>query len=117
MKTKLWAMGLIVLCTVFTTAAQYFWKLATDGFVLDISVLLTNYWLWLGFFFYGVAAFLLIIALKGGELSVLYPIIATSFIWVTILSNIAFGESLGMNKLLGIGTIMIGITFIGVGSK
>lgn len=115
MKTKLWAMGLVVVCTFFTAAGQYFWKLGSSE--LELANILLEPYLWIGFFLYGLSILFLIVALKGGELSALYPLIATSFIWVTIISVVAFNEVIGMNKILGIFTIIIGISFIGVGSK
>lgn len=115
MKTKGWAVIFVIISTIFTTIGQYFWKLGSMN--LSIDTIYTNYWLLIGFFFYGISAGLLIVALKGGDLSVLYPIIATSFIWVTIISYYQFGDGVGIYKWLGVGAIIIGITYIGVGSK
>lgn len=117
MKTKLWAMALVILCTLFTTAGQYFWKLGADNIELTFSGMIINYWLLLGFVFYGISVVILVFAFKGGELSVLYPLIATSFIWVTIISSIALKEVITANKWLGVFTIIVGISFIGVGSR
>ena len=47
----------------------------------------------------------------------LYPIIATSYVWVTLLSRVYFGESLSVLKFLGVFSIILGICFIGFGSK
>jgi uncharacterized membrane protein len=115
MKTKFWAIGLVLLCTIFTTTAQYFWKNATNQ--NSIQGILFSHYLWIGFVFYGLSAVLLIVALKGGELSVLYPIIATSFIWVTLISAYLIHETVGFNKWIGVFSIIVGITFLGVGSK
>lgn len=114
MKTKSWAIGLVVLVTVLTSVAQLFFKIGADSLVL--SKLYTNWPLGLGFVLYGFGAVLLIIALKHGELTILYPIIATSYIWVALFSWGLFGESFGFVKLLGIISIVIGIVLISFGS-
>lgn len=115
MKTKFWAIGLVVLVTALTSVAQLFFKIGADSLVL--SKLYTNWPLGLGLVIYGFGAVLLIIALKHGEVTVLYPVIATSYIWVALFSWRLFNESLGFVKLLGIISIVIGIVLISFGSK
>ena len=118
MKTKSWAIGLIILCTLFTSSAQVFYKFGAAKLVLtDIMTIITNYNIFIVLFLYGISAFLMLLAFKGGEVTVLYPIFATSFIWVAILSNIFFSEPLNLFKWLGVGSIIIGISFISYGSK
>ena len=60
---------------------------------------------------------LLIIAFKGGEVSVLYPIIATSYVWVSLLSMKFLDEKINIFKWIGISIIIAGIILIGYGSK
>jgi len=81
MKTKLWAIGLMIFTTLLTSSAQIFYKLGAATLELNLLALITNYNLIIGLCIYAVGAVLMIIAFKGGELSVLYPIIATSYIW------------------------------------
>ncbi len=50
-------------------------------------------------------AFLLILALRDGELSMLYPIIAMTYVWVNLLSMYFFHEQ--MNTWKGIGIILV----------
>lgn len=65
-----------------------------------------------GFFLYGVPALGFIIALKHGRLSLLYPVIATSYIWVALLSASVLGEKLNMYHWVGIVLILFGVTII-----
>jgi len=62
-------------------------------------------------------AVILVIALKHGELSVLYPIIAMSFVWVSFLSIIFLNEIMNIWKWAGVITIILGICFIGKGGS
>ena len=110
METKLWAVFLVLLCTLMTSTAQIVYKFGVRPFNI--------YLILLGLIIYGIAASVLITALKGGDLSVLYPIIATSYIWVSLFSPIFFAsDSMNLLKWVGIIFIILGISFIGFGSK
>ncbi|MBS3137663.1 hypothetical protein J4232_04475 [Candidatus Woesearchaeota archaeon] len=116
-KTKNWAIVVMIFTTFLTSIAQIFLKKGANVLQFDILSLITNYNLIIGIILYGLAAVLLIIALRGGELSVLYPMISTSYIWVALLASYFFGEILSTTKIIGIVAIIIGVTFIGIGSK
>ena len=107
------AIFLMVLCTIFTSVAQVFYKIGA----LRLPELFTNYPILIGLILYGIGAVILITAFKFGEVTLLYPIIATSYIWVSILSWIVFAETIGVFNWLGIGLIMVGITVIAFGSR
>ncbi|MAF34587.1 hypothetical protein CMO91_01950 [Candidatus Woesearchaeota archaeon] len=66
---------------------------------------------------YALGAAILIYALTGGELTLLYPVIATSYIWVNILAYFLFQEPLTFTKWIGIASIIAGLTFVGMGGK
>ncbi|PIN81961.1 hypothetical protein COV11_00450 [Candidatus Woesearchaeota archaeon CG10_big_fil_rev_8_21_14_0_10_30_7] len=122
MKTKTSSIVLMIICTLFTSVAQLFLKKGANNLSL-LSVLkffesaITNPTLIIGCILYFIAATIFVIALKGGELSVLYPIIATSYFWVTLLALFFLNEQINYFKWMGIFIIFIGITFVGVGSK
>ena len=117
MATKLWAMVLVFFTTLLTSSAQILWKIGSKTLTFNIIGILTNYYLMGGILIYVIAGILLILSFRGGEVSVLYPIIATSYIWVTFLSLIFLKESLTFYKIIGISLIMAGIASIGKGSK
>ncbi len=67
---------------------------------------------------YGIGALVMIVALKRGELSVLYPIIALSYVWVALAAHYFIsGDSMNFIKWAGIGSIVLGVSFIGIGSQ
>lgn len=117
MKTKLWAIVLMVLCTLLVSSAQILYKIGAAKLVLDIFSILTNWHLIIGLCLYGMGAVLVIIALRGGEVTVLYPIITSSYIWVSIGSVYFFGEDMNIFKILGIVAIISGILMITFGQK
>ncbi len=86
METQLWAIGLVVLATLIAAFGPIFMKKGSGKFKLNISALIRNYELILGIMFYGISTIFFIPALKGGELSVLYPFVSLSYVWVSLLS-------------------------------
>ncbi len=117
MATKLWAALLVLFTTLLTSSAQILWKLGSKTLAFDPVSILTNYYFIGGILIYLVAGSLLIFSLRGGEVSVLYPIIATSYIWVSLLSSRFLNEQMNFFKWLGVLAIIAGIASIGFGSK
>ena len=75
----------------------------------------SNVYLFFGVFFYGIGTVLFIPALKGGDLSVLYPLLATTYIWVSLWSVFLLKEKMHMFKWGGVILILIGVSCIGAG--
>ena len=75
--------------------------------------ILTNLPLFGGLACYGLSTILLVLALRYGELSVLYPIIALTYVWVTILSVGFLGETVNAFKLMGLVFIVLGVAVLG----
>ena len=90
-------------------------NLAHPGFLGAVIGMLTNPMLFTGYALYGINTILLAVALRESELSLLYPIIALTFVWVAILSVLLLHESLNPYKLAGITTIVIGVGILGRG--
>ena len=77
--------------------------------------IVTNVKMFVGYMLYGVNTFLMAIALKGRELSRLYPIIALTYVWVTMLSIFVLpGEHLNVFRAAGIATIVTGVSLLGL---
>ena len=115
-KTAWWAIGLVLVCTAFTSVAQIFYKLGVDKAGLGGISTAAVWPIFLGLALYGFGAVLLLIALKHGELSVLYPVIALGYVWVNILAAQFFDEPINALKWGGIVFIMLGVSLIGRGS-
>jgi drug/metabolite transporter (DMT)-like permease len=69
----------------------------------------------------GVALFLgssvfYAMGIKGGQLSVLYPMVSLGYIWTLLWSRLFFNEPFTKQKFLGLGLILLGVFFVGVGS-
>ena len=116
MTTQLWAIALVISATLIGAFGPILLKKASAKKLSSIISLVTNYHLFLGIALYAVGTLLFIPALKGGDLSVLYPFVSLSYIWVSFLSVKFLGEKMNKLKWIGIALIIIGVSFIGIGS-
>lgn len=105
---------LFVLAALFGAVGQYLYKSgaeAADGtlasFVLDPRIL------------GGVACYVAVMVLfvaafrKGGALSVLYPVYASTFIFAAIIALLAFGEPIKPVNLAGMVVLVFGMFLMG----
>ncbi|MBW3012382.1 hypothetical protein KY311_04305 [Candidatus Woesearchaeota archaeon] len=115
METKWWAIAFMLVCTIFTSFGMIFMKWGSE--IFSSFALSTLVFLVLGFGFYGIGAGFNILALRGGQVSVLFPIFALNYIWVNFLSIIFLGEQMNMLKWLGALGIVVGISLVGFGSN
>ena len=119
---------MVVGCTILGAAAQMLIKRGTTMMppLFDPAAgsavsqapmiawkILSNLPLFGGLACYGISTILLVLALRYGELSVLYPIIALTYVWVTILSVGFLGESMNVYKLVGLAFIVLGVAVLG----
>jgi multidrug transporter EmrE-like cation transporter len=113
------AVMLIVVCTFLGAAAQILMKLGADHTKAHPGLMgmITNPVLIAGYALYGVVTVLIVVAFKDGELSVLYPILSLSYLWVAALSFFIFHDTLNAYKLIGVTVIICGVTVLGRGSK
>ncbi len=110
-------MGLVFCCTILGAAAQILMKSGANHMTPGIMGILTNVKLFCGYALYGMSTVLLVLALKDGELSLLYPVIALTYVWVTGLSFLIFHDTVNPLKLAGIIIIVIGVAVLGKGGK
>jgi drug/metabolite transporter (DMT)-like permease len=116
-------------CTVFAATAQVLLKFGanhpmpgvtpadTSTWMPFLAALLSNYYLLLGYCFHSGNALLLILALRDGELSMLYPIIALTYVWVNLLSMYFFHEHMNVWKAGGILLVISGVALLGRASS
>ena len=117
MATQLWAIILVISATIVGAFGPILLKKASSRKLSNIKSLSTNYHLFGGVALYAIGTILFIPALKGGDLSVLYPFVSLGYIWVSLLSVKFLGEKMNKLKWLGIALIIIGVSFIGIGSQ
>jgi multidrug transporter EmrE-like cation transporter len=114
---------------MFSSAAQVLLKIAMlhplpvvdtghpSSFFTAAFAILRNWPLIVGFVFQGCNALLLILALREGELSILFPVYALSYVWVGLLSMYFFGDQFNPWKGAGIALIIAGVGLLGRASQ
>lgn len=111
LKNKKYASLIIAgFCAFLGALGQLFFKLGSGGISSGIFLLL-NWQIILGVLLYAIATILLILMLKKAELSLLYPVIATSYIWVAFFSLFLVRETLHIQNWIGILLIVGGVYF------
>lgn len=122
--TSAWAIGLAVVSSFVGAFGPIFIKRATvrinrDSFV-GIGVLLRstagNSNLLIGAAAYVIGILIYVPALRGGDLSVIYPLVSLSYVWVSLLSVRILHERMNPAKWCGIALIIAGATLVGLGS-
>ena len=117
MPAQLWAIGLVISATLVGAFGPILLKKAHTKKLNSISSLLKNYYLLGGISLYVIGTMLFIPALKGGDLSILYPFVSLNYVWVSLLSVKFLGEKMNPLKWSGIAAIILGVSFIGIGSS
>ena len=80
--------------------------------IFSYSTFFSNYPLLSGLFLYGISTVIYLSALRGEELSVLYPIVATSYVWAAFLAVYFLGEQMNTTNWVGIFMILLGVFFV-----
>jgi multidrug transporter EmrE-like cation transporter len=113
----------VLLCTFINAASQAFIKLGTASLgehptMVETAVgIFTKPLLFTGYALLGASTVLFVLALRKGELSLLYPVLTLGYVWVTVLSAVAFHESMNPLKLAGVTVIIAGVAVLGRASK
>jgi drug/metabolite transporter (DMT)-like permease len=108
-----WRIILLTALSAFIgSIGQLEFKRGADNLQFDIKLLLTNYHLIIAIAVYCVSTVLYVYALNKENLSILYPIIATSYIWALLFSKIFLKEPVGLTSWAGVFFILLGVTLI-----
>jgi multidrug transporter EmrE-like cation transporter len=113
--------GLVVLCTVIVASGNILLKLGGNSvasyeltqLLHRPSLLLSSWPIITGYILLGFGTAFLVLALRHGPLSVLYPIVSLTYVWVLILSILIFQESVNMWKIAGLITVVAGVGILG----
>jgi len=105
----------MVAFTIFASVGQTYMKTGANRLFENFSfgVLIHDTPLQIGLTLYICGAALAVLALRHGELSVLWPIISLSYVWVAILAKILIHESMSPLKIAGIAVIIVGVAIMG----
>ena len=57
------------------------------------------------------------LGLRGGDLSVLYPMVSLGYVWTLLWSRLFFRETFTLQKIAGLALVLLGVIFVGLGSS
>ena len=124
MQTQWWAIVLVLICTIIGSFGPILIKIGSKKLNRAsfahigafIRSTLGNLPLVAGIGFYGIAFLVYLAALRGGDLSVIYPLVSLNYIWVSLLSVKILKEHMTGKKWVGVGLIILGAVLVGLGS-
>ena len=114
MSTPRVSIALFALAAVLGAVGQFLYKSGAENTDHTPASYLLNLRL-LG----GVACYVAVMALfvaafkRGGALSVLYPIYASTFIWAALIARVAYGTPIKPANLAGMGLLILGMYLMG----
>ncbi|MEE9234671.1 MAG: hypothetical protein V3U28_04420 [Candidatus Acidoferrales bacterium] len=116
MPTELWGVAAGLLASWLAALAGLELKRGAGQTRLSFSDFhLSGHVLWaIGLYLLSSLFFLL--GLLGAQLSVLIPVVALEYVWVTLLASKRLHEQVGLWKRLGIALIVLGVVLVGLGS-
>ena len=112
MKTEIWAILGVIVASIVGAWGAFFLKVGADRSNLQLLALRVDPRVVLGLSLYFSSSVLYIICLRGGELSVLYPIAALVYVWSTVLAKWRLNEEVNAQKMLGLVILMAGIILV-----
>jgi len=107
----------IVLAAAITTTlvGQILLKAGASGSVAASAGFIDQLFRWqtiIGLGCYGGAALLYIVALRKIPMSIALPCTAASYVVIAVIGWAVFGEALGVQKMLAIGLISLGVVLL-----
>ncbi len=117
MTTPVVSIGMFALAAMLGAVGQYLYKSGADASGGTVTGYLLNWRLGLGVICY-IAVMVLFVAAfrKGGELAVLYPIYASTFIWGALIAMWAYGTPIRPVNILGMFVLVVGMYLMGLQS-
>lgn len=114
MATPISSIVMFAVAAALGAVGQYLYKSGADsaggsltGYLLNIP-LLCGVVCYIGVMVLFVAAFK-----RGGSLTVLYPIYASTFIWAALIAWLAYGEAIKPTNVAGMVLLIVGMYLMG----
>jgi multidrug transporter EmrE-like cation transporter len=114
MKTPVFSIVCFLVASMLGALGQFFYKSGAERARGGVSSYLLNARLWTGVICYLAVMVLFVAAFKrGGALSVLYPIYATTFIFAALIGLLAYGVPIKPIHVCGMALLVAGMYLMG----
>ena len=117
MKTPLSSILLVLFASFIGSFGTVFLKAGADKLERTIRGVLTNWRLFVGVIIFLTSFGMYAVAVKSGELTILYPMVSLGYLWTLIWSRLIFKEPLTRNKFIGVGMILFGVVILNLGNR
>lgn len=116
MKTPISSMVLVFIGSFIGSFGMVFLKSGSHKLNRAWKSWIFNWDLIAGVAAFGLSSFFFVLGVRKGELSILYPMVSLGYIWTLLWAKLFFGEPLTANKFVGLGLILAGTVFLGLGN-
>ena len=116
MQTPITSILMFVVAALLGAGGQFLYKAGADRTTETVGSYLLNPLLLGGVVCYIGVMVLFVAAFKrGGAMSVLYPIYASTFIWGALIARVAFSEPIRLVNVVGMVVLVAGMFLMGMG--
>lgn len=117
LNTPLLSILCVVAASVLGAVGQYIFKTGADRAGSSVVSFLLSPWIIGGMACYVTVMMLFSYAFRrGGTVTVLYPIYASTFIWAAVIGLLVYGQPIRPVHMLGMALLVAGIYCMGVGN-
>ena len=116
MKTPLSSILLVIFASFIGSFGAVLLK-SGAGRLQGLWSLILNWRLALGIGFFLVSSYFFVLGVRNGELTILYPMASLGYIWTMLWGRLFFQEPFTRSKFLGLGMILSGLVFLGLGNR
>ena len=114
MQTPTLSIVFFLIASLLGAVGQFLYKSGAENAGGSVTAYLVTWPIRGGVVCYGGVLVLFVGACKkGGALSVLYPVYATTFIWAALIGYFAYGTPIRPVNILGMGTLVLGMYLMG----
>lgn len=110
------SIGLVLTASVIGSFGAVFLKLGSAKINRN-ALSFANPLLALGVGLYLASSVFYALGIRGGQLSILYPMVSLGYIWTLLWARIFFKEGLTGQKFAGLALILLGVVLVGLGAN
>jgi drug/metabolite transporter (DMT)-like permease len=107
---------LVAVSSFIGSFGAVFLKMGAEHMKGGFATLLKNHWLGIGIALYLFSSVFYAMGISRGELTVLYPMVALSYLWTIVWARIFFKEPFTAAKVGGLAMIIVGVALINLGN-
>ncbi len=117
MKTSPESIALVLVASFLGSFGMVGLKAGAERAEISLGSLLRNWRLAVGVALFLLSSVFFVLAIRRGELTVLYPMVSLGYVWTLIWSRLFFGEPITRAKIGAVGLILLGVVLVAAGGR